>query len=195
LSSNLNNLNFTKSVLSILLLGCIAGPATAHANEERSGETWAQFKVEVDARTDQQKVEGIAYMVSGGLVLIGSAIGYEKSTDPIAKSVYSISQSLSIGAMGYGSYLYSIGDGDRDFLNIIENSTSLTIEQKNEILRNYRARHEHNRKHERVIRIATHGLIAVLNIYNATREENEGLRTALYFVGGVNAIAAFSVTF
>lgn len=195
MSSKVESFTFNRHVSSLVTVvafvaACLSSPA-AHAVDD----DWLRFKADVEERTREERVEGIAYMVSGGLVLIGSAIGYENSRDPIAKTVYSISQSLSIGAIGFGSHLYSVGGADRDFLNIIENSTSLSLAQKNEILRSYRARKEHNEKSQKWIRVATHGLIAAVNLYNAGRETDEGLRTALYFVGGVNAIAAISISF
>lgn len=156
---------------------------------------WRRFSIQVEETTQQQRFEGLAYMVSGGLVLIGSTIGLEKSDDILAKSVYSISQTLSIAAIGYGAYLHSIGDEDRTFFNIIENSTSLSPTQKNEILLSYQRQRGENKRKARLIRIITHGLIAAANFYGASQESDEGLRTALYFMGGVNAIASISIAF
>lgn len=177
-----------------LLTLTLLWPTFATAGEELPKD-WSKFRLHVEERAEQHRFEGLAYMVSGGAVLIGSAIGLEKSEDVLAKAVYSVSQSLSIASIGYGAYLYSIGDSDRSFFNVIENASSLDPSQKNEILRSYIRNKNENQRKERMIRIVTHGLIAVANFYGASRETDPGLATALYFVGGVNAIAAVSIAF
>jgi hypothetical protein len=157
--------------------------------------SWKGFGEAIEHRRVHQENEGLAYMISGSLVAIGSGIGMAQSDDAFAKAVYSISQSLGIASIGYGAFLYSVGDEDRHFYEIIESTHSLSIEQKNEILRHKLDSQSEVRRRETLIRIITHSLIAGVNIYNASREHDDGAKDILYFVGGVNAVAALALTF
>ena len=50
-------------------------------------------------------------------------------------------------------------------------------------------------KQQRFVRALTHGMIAALNIYGATQQTNDTVKNALYFLGGVNTLAAISFAF
>ena len=158
-------------------------------------ENWSEFSKTIEELRSKQKSEGVAYMVSGFLVLVGGGFGYANSTDSLQKVAFSLSQSLGIGALGYGYYSYKIGGGDRTFYDSVAGVSSLNEIQKDELTRSYFKVRQDNLKTNEWIRFVTHSLIAGLNLVYASQESNADVRSALYFVGGVNAMAAISIAF
>ncbi len=78
---------------------------------------------------------------------------------------------------------------------MIESSRTLTLAQKNELIQNYYAIQKDREKKGRFIKAITHGLVASVNAYNATTATSSDLKTTLYFVSGVNALAALTFAF
>ena len=160
-----------------------------------SGPNWESFQAEMLRLKQSDSVTGISYMVSGGLAVVGGLVGYYGSQDLFAKAVYSISQSVGIAAVGYGSYMYSLGSEQRILFDTIEASRSLSLTQKNDLIQNYYAIQKDRERKGRLIKAITHGLVAAVNAYNATTTTSSDLKTTLYFVSGVNALAAITFVF
>lgn len=157
-------------------------------------ETWAEFSNDVKKDAAQNKKLGIAYLISGGVATIGGIVGYNNSRDPFAKAVFLAAQSIGIGAIGYGGVKAYSGTNQSLFYALDSNPT-LSNNQRDQIIRSYFDFRRGEEKSIRVIRAITHGIITVLNGYNGYFEPNGEIRTALFFVAGVNALATVSLLF
>ena len=156
---------------------------------------WLKFSKRVDERREHDRVNGIAYIISGALILIGGSIGYNNTTDPLSKLAFTFSQGLGISGAGYGVYMYQVSGEDREFVDFVRRTHLLSLVQQDEITKNYLDVREEDKKSVAVIRAVAHGLVAGMTIYNASRESNPDLRNGLYIIGGVNALTALSFTF
>ena len=186
--------------LALILTSVSLLPVAKAAGESREislsqVKDWHQFKLKIEQQDRQDQIRGNAYMISGGLLVIGGIIGYHNAHNSVEKLAYSVSQSLGVAGIGYGAYLSFVGSEQKAFYQSIENSKSLTDENRNELVRNYVDTWEKNRKNERITRIVTHSIVGALNIYNGVREEQNDLKQGLIILGGVNLLAAISLSF
>jgi hypothetical protein len=185
-----------RSIIVLLCLSVGGMFSQAHAEEVAFNSTmsWKEYDAAVGEPRKLETAEGWGYLVSGSLALAGGIVGAGISSDPLAKGVYSLSQTIGIAALGYGSYKLMVGSDHQAFQNSLR-GTKLSERQRNDLVRGYLAyRQEEVRKTERVKAI-THGLIAGLNFYNASIEKNNDLKTVFYFIGGINALAAIHFAF
>lgn len=158
-------------------------------------QSWKQFVETMKTQEDRDRVDGQAYMISGALLVVGGIVGYHNSGSSVEKLAYSVSQSLGVAGIGYGAYLYNVGSEQTSFYHTVNNTPSLNDSQKDELVKNYVTEWKTNRHNEKVIRIITHSIVAAMNFYNASRENQNDLKQGLYVIGGVNALAAVSLTF
>lgn len=156
---------------------------------------WLEFQTHIQTLTKKQQQEGIAYMVSGSLVLIGATVGLANVDTTLERSVYALSQSLSIGALGYGYYQYKLGSQERSFYQLLASSSTLTNAQKSELIQNYYRIRREQEATNKWIRFYTYLTISGLNLAQAGAEKNNDMRNTLYFIGGVSALAAISIQF
>lgn len=158
-------------------------------------QSWKQFSETMKLQEDRDRVDGQAYMISGALLILGGVVGYHNSDGSIEKLAYSVSQSLGVAGMGYGAYLYNVGSEQTSFYHTVANSQTLNEGQRDDLVKNYVTEWKTNRYNEKVIRIVTHSIVAAMNFYNASRESQHDLKQGLYVIGGVNALAAVSLSF
>jgi hypothetical protein len=144
---------------------------------------------------ERNTAEGWAYVVSGGVALAVSIPGYYLSEDIFARSVYSLGETLAVGAVGYGSYLILISDDYARFVRILESSPTLSLSEKERLSYEFLNENAKRARAVRKIRVISHGLTAGLNFLNGATSDNRELRTALYFIGAINVLAALSFAF
>ncbi|MBX2988979.1 MAG: hypothetical protein KF802_13910 [Bdellovibrionaceae bacterium] len=180
----------------ILLLSLWALPVTVFADEILYDGTaqWQDFENFMRNREEEERVTGISYMISGAVATLGGLVGYQSSQDNFSRSAYAIAQSVGIGALGYGASIYWNGNEYDSFYRAVRGS-SLTPMQKNELLARFLSNEKSERRRARWIRVGTHTLLAVVNFYAASQESNRDVRNLLQFMGGVNAVIAFSYSF
>lgn len=159
--------------------------------EPKEGSAYYYLKDKALAIHEKRTVDGSAYMISGGIALGLSIPAYYASRDVFARSVYSLGQTLGIAAIGYGSYLKLIDDDTTRFYQLIS-VTDLKPEQRESLSFHYLKETASMAKRARRIRVITHGLTAALNFLNGATSDNSNLKTALYFLGGINSLAAIS---
>lgn len=193
----LHNLAIKCSLILTLLLvssqsQCLAKETLAQG---RSEKIWKAYKKKIELTESKEHTLGLSYMISGGVATLGGIYGYYNSQDPFARGVYAIAQSIGIGAIGYGAFTYWIGDDQRSFYNIIENTESLSNAQRVQILRSYLQSKKRQEQKSNTIKAITHGALAIINGINASKESNQDVRTVLYFLGGINLLASLSYTF
>lgn len=135
-----------------------------------------------------------AYFISGTLLIIGGQIGYNSTSKPVEKFAYSLSQSLGVGAFGYGFSLRLGRDADREFYESVQKA-SLSETEKDRLIRSYVEVKSDTREKEKWIRLITYGAVGALNIVRAVNESDETVRAGLYFLGGVNVLLGFSCVF
>lgn len=158
-------------------------------------QPWEKFRIQAEFNTSEEEKYGLAYMISGALVLIAGGVGYREADDNASQFALSLTQSLGIAGIGYGAYLYNIGGRHRRFYDVVSGVPSLSPEQRHDLaLSYYRVDHDQVEK-AKWIKVLSYGLISVLNLYHASQTDDENLSTALYFVGGVSGLAAISYTF
>ena len=138
------------------------------------------------------KYEGWGYLISGGVALGISVPAYYLSQDVFAKAIYSVTETLGVAAVGYGSYQVLVDDDMTRFVRVVKSVPGLTRSQREQFAMSYLRENADRARNLRRIRVISHGLTAALNLVNAVTSSNANLSDALYFVGGVNALAAFS---
>ncbi len=200
---------FRKIIAAFVLIGFAANAGAAPAKRFRplpTLESKPQTPVEVPKYypilkdkakkiEDRDVSEGWAYVISGGVALAASIPGYYLSSDVFARSVYSLGETLGVGAIGYGSYLILVTDDYARFVRIIESSPTLSVVEKEKLSYEFLNENAKRAKALRKIRVISHGLTASLNFLNGATAGNSDLRTALYFVGAINVLAALSFLF
>jgi hypothetical protein len=108
--------------------------------------------------------------------------------------MYAVTANVGIAAVGLGATYYWTGNENDSFYQAIDGS-SLSPQQKNEVLNRFLTRQRQEREHRRWIQVATHALVAAVNLYSAHQEENADIQSVFYFLGGANAILAISYAF
>jgi hypothetical protein len=172
-----------------------AGFAHALSDMEYDGPVrWDSFRTYMEERQREDHIKGMSYMVSGAIATIGGLVGYYGSTDPFSRGIYAITQSVGVAAIGYGATNYWIGNEYNSFFYAVEGA-HLTPAQKGELLYRFLDREKEQREKTKWIKIATHSLIAIANLYSASHEEDKNVRGVLQFLAGTNAIIAFNYAF
>ncbi len=155
---------------------------------------WEDFSKDVELQKEKDRKNGLSYIISGTLALAGGILGSNVVEDTAEKGIYTVFQTIGVASIGYGAYIWQIGGEERSVFQTLQYS-KLTSEQKTQFLRAYNFQRKEKEKKDRNIRAITHGLIAGLNFYNASQQKQDGLKSTLNFIGGVNLLAAISFTF
>jgi hypothetical protein len=155
---------------------------------------WEDFSKEVELQKEKDRKNGLSYVISGSLALVGGILGNNVAEDTAEKGIYTVFQTIGVASIGYGAYTWQIGGEERSIYQSLQYS-KLTPEQKTQFLRAYNYQRKEKEKRDRYIRAITHGLIAGLNFYNASQQKQDSLKSTLNFIGGVNLLAAVSFTF
>lgn len=137
-------------------------------------------------------IKGWGYVISGGVALAVSIPGYYLSEDIFARTIYSLGQTIGVGAVGYGSYLILVDDEIIRFHKVVSAQSTLSDFQKNELAKAFLEETAEQAKRTRHLRALTHGLMAGLNFLNAFTASHSDLRTALFFLGGVNTLVSIT---
>ncbi len=143
----------------------------------------------------ENHVNGWGYIVSGGAVLAISIPGYYVSKDTFAQVVYSVGQTLGVGAVSYGASLVLLDNEYTSFNNILKADPSLTPESKELLAHAFFHEAANRARQGRKIRFVFHSLTGGLNFLNAITTTSPDLRSALYFLGGINTLAAIHYFF
>lgn len=125
--------------------------------------TYESAQKDAEAHQKTLEIEGLGYMIGGGLGLASSLTLGITSEEVVPKLGYSLMQTLSSAAIAYGGIIYFIGDDTtheaqklRDFANILNKQTNLTPAQKQKVLNDataaFAARAEQHRYRVRKIR-------------------------------------------
>lgn len=138
---------------------------------------------------------GISYIISGTIALAGGLVGGQITSDPIERGLYVVFQSIGVASIGYGAYKWKIGDDDRLLTKSLANTEGLTEKNRIQFMQTYQFQKSQFEATERKIKAITHGLIAAINLYNASKQDQDGIKNSLYFIGGVNLLAAISFSF
>ena len=183
-----------KFLLVTLLTVSISSTALAADEFKFDTAKWDTFAHEVEIQREKDRKNGLSYIISGSLALVGGIVGNSIAEDTAEKGIYTVFQTIGVASIGYGAYTWQVG-GEERFLYQSLQTSKLTPEQKSQFLQSYNFQRKEREKRDHLVRAITHGLIAALNIYNASQQKQDSLKNALYFVGGVNALAAVSFTF
>lgn len=158
-------------------------------------DTWKKLSQDVQRLQTKERSEGVAYMVSGLLVLVAGGIGYNNADTNAERFALSVSQSIGIGGIGYGAFQYFIGSEPRTFVDTVEGVGSLSDAQRDALANNYVTLHKEHHKTEKVIRIVAHALIGALNFYEASHAKDDWTKAAFTVIGGANTLAVLSLSF
>jgi hypothetical protein len=184
-----------KYIVILTLIGTISKNTLAAESEFKFDKSsWAEFSHEVELQKERDRRNGYSYVISGSLALIGGIWGNSISEDTAEKGIYTIFQTIGVASVGYGAYVWQIGGEERSIYQTLQYS-KLSSEQKSQFLQAYNFQRKEREHRDRIIRAVTHGLIAGLNFYNATQQSQAGLKNTLFFVGGVNLLAAISFSY
>ncbi|WP_413288505.1 hypothetical protein [Bdellovibrio sp. HCB337] len=190
-------MRYTLMVLLLVLFSLCRLQAHAYSSDLNYYEgpaQWDSFNKYMRERQKEDRVTGMSYMISGAIATLGGVAGYYNSDDSFSRGVYAIAQSVGVAAVGYGANRYWNGNEYNSFYYAVEGAP-LTSAQKAELLRRFLEKEKEERNKTRWIKIATHSLIAAVNLYSASREEDKNVRGVLNFLAGTNAIIAFSYAF
>jgi hypothetical protein len=174
-----------------------AGPGMQYNFKPRTNPAreWGEFEMRMHERQELDRIDGLSYLISGSLALVGGLVGQNISTDPLEKGVYTIFQTIGVASIGYGIYKWRLGDDERWMYETLSTSEGLTPTQKASVMKSYYQQKKDRLRREKIMRAITHGLIAGLNFYGATQQKSENVKNALIFLGGVNTLAVISFTF
>ncbi len=183
----------------LLIISNIVTPLSLRASESLSDShdinlNWPKFESSMALKQNKDYIDGLSYIISGSIALVGGFVGQGITQDPLEKGVYTLFQTIGIASIGYGAYSWKLGDEDRFFYDSVKNA-SLTAVDRNAILRSYYLQKKVRERNERFIKAVTHSLIAAVNIYNASQQNKSSVQNGLYFIGGVNLLAAISFSF
>ena len=149
------------------------------------------LKAKASEIEEKRTTDGLAYIISGAVVLGVSLPAYYLTEDVFARAVYSLGQTLGVASIGYGSYLRGVDDDTTRFYHLITR-TPLTPKNREELSEGYLQDSARVARNSRKIRVITHSLTGALNFVNGATTSNRELKTALFFVGGINVLAALS---
>tara|TARA_B100001248_G_scaffold262722_1_gene261576 strand:- start:15582 stop:16217 length:636 start_codon:yes stop_codon:yes gene_type:complete len=166
-----------------------------HKTSNEYWKDWNSFESYILDKQDIHEKQGLGYMISGALMTVLTSIGYAQADSATQEITYSLAQSLSIGAIGYGAYQYYIGDQDRSFYYIVNSTEGLSSAQRDQFVSHYSAEKRYQKDRLKTITMITYGLIAAANLINASQAEDETTKDVLYSLGGVYTLAFLSVTF
>lgn len=179
----------------MLIVFLLAQQSFANENEfQFTTSNWEDFSKEIEMQKEIDRKNGMSYLISGSLALVGGILGGNMTDDPAEKGIYTVFQTIGVASIGYGISVWQIGGEERSLYQTLQYS-KLGSEQKSQLLRAYNFQRKERERKDHIIRAITHGLIAGLNIYSATQQKQDGLKNSLYFVGGVNLLASISFTF
>lgn len=186
-----------RKFLFILFIFFLASSSSWAFEREISYEGAAQWNEFRDYVLHQQKEDertGMAYMISGTVAAIGGSIGYYHSEEVFSRTIFAISSNIGLAAIGLGATYYWTGNEVDSFFYAVDGS-SLSLQQRNELLQRYLAKERQEKEHRKWIRFVTHALIAAANIYSGTQEQSSEVRSVFYFLGAANAVMAISYSF
>jgi hypothetical protein len=181
-------INFRQALgLQILILLFIGFGPQSYA----MAESFNEFSVRAKSESDIKSNDGLSYMLSGGLALVGGGYGFSQSEKPVEKGFYSIAQSLGLLAIGYGAEAYFLKHDDEIFIQVL-NSADLTREQKDRMVESYLKEKRDREEDMKWIRRTTFGLAGALNIIYAGQTKDSTLRGFLYLTAGLQLVWAFT---
>lgn len=188
---------FKRAHLSLFFILLVLNGLIARASDQEfqfENTEWSEYTKEVELQKLYDKRNGISYIISGSLALLGGIWGGSVTTDTAEKGIYMAFQTIGVASVGYGAYLWNVGGEERNLYSTLQ-KLKYTDEQKSQFLKTYRAQAKERVRKERLVKAITHGLLAGINLYNASQQKQDSLKGALYFVGTVNLLAAVSYTF
>jgi len=176
----------------ILSLPCFSKTAF---NPPLETESWQEYSKRIQIEKKQKMKEGMSYIISGTLELLGGVLAEANTLDPVEKGVYVLFESIGIASIGYGSYHYSVNSDEETLIESLKSVPNINDQTRLKIMKNYFINSEINRNKEDRIRALTHGLISILNFYNGSQQKNETVRNTIFFIGGINLLACISYSF
>jgi len=160
----------------------------------RASESWKTFQETMERIHQEERTEGISYIVSGALVTVGGLAGTQNSNDPGSKLIFGLSESLGVAGMGYGIAKLSYGNEYNSFYESLK-TVSLTPAQRDELVRNYMLGEREKQRKIREISLFTFLLIGALNAYSAAKESDQTAKTVYEVFAGVNLAVGVAFAF
>lgn len=162
--------------------------------DETQFKSWSDFDQFMQESKLRHENEGVSYMVSGTLAVLGGTAGYASEGDPLGRLLLSLTQSIGVAAIAYGGEQYFLGSDYQSFYLSLKNS-SISDRNRSEILTHFLENERKRRKTIRWTRVLSHSLIAGLNFYQASQENNQNLKTGLNVLGVLNLGLAVHFSF
>jgi hypothetical protein len=154
-------------------------------------ETFTEFTDQIKSNSELNQNEGLGYMISGGIALLGGGYGFSHAEKPVEKGFYSIAQSVGLLAIGFGAESFFLKQDDEIFIQVL-NSGELSSQQKNRMLESY-LREKRKRTEDTIwIRRTTFGIAGALNLIYAGQARDQSLRNLLFVTAGAQLVWAFS---
>lgn len=186
---------FKRIIFLFIILVSVSSYALEEVEVSTENMNWKKFSKEVRLLKESDYRNGLSYIISGSIALAGGLLGESITEDPAERGIYTVFQTIGIASVGYGAYQWKVGGEERALYDALRYTRSLSPKEKSMFLRTYYRQRKLRTKRERVIKAITHGLVAALNVYSATQQDESGVKNALFFVGGVNLLASVSYTF
>jgi len=162
--------------------------------ELRENTDWKGFDLAMQEAEIRERHEGWAYIASGTLITIGSFIGSERTDDTGSKFILGVAESLGVAGVGYGVAKISFGNDYNSFYEALRH-TSLTESQRNELVKRYLEEEREKREVVRRTQMIAHLVVGAMNLYSASREQDETSKNFFGLLAGVNFALALSYTF
>lgn len=178
----------------VFLLQSFVAQASSQEKMYEGPVQWDSFREYMLQEQEAEEMKGLGFMISGTIAGVGGIIAAEQATEIFSRTVFSIASNVGFAAIGVGALSYWTYSERDSFFYAIDGS-SLSPHQRNEVLQRYLTKERKERGNRRWIRVATHALIAAVNIYSASRESQSDIRSLYYFLGAANTVLAVSYSF
>ena len=185
---------FSAGLCLLIASGAHAAPAQPSTAAPESSPIWKKFEDSTVKQEREDRYNGLSYIISGSIAVASGFAGGEITNDPVEKGVYTVFQSIGIAAIGYGAYTWTVGNDDRLMYSALKDS-KLSPRERSAVLQSYWLHKQRRERNERIVKAVTHGLISGFNFFNASRQDPGPVRNAMFFIGGVNALACISYSF
>ncbi len=181
---------FAFSLIALAVAGAAGAPARAE-----TVSAYELLEKKAKAVETEDHLNGWAYVVSGTVALGVSIPAYYLSDDLFARAVYSVGETLGVASVGYGTYLLLVDTEYSRFYNVLRSEVDLRPDQRDRLAREFLIENARRARNARKIRVITHALTATLNFVDGATSSFPELQEALFFLGGINALAAVGFAF
>lgn len=183
-----------KILLVLVFFSISSWPQKVLETRVQNSQNWGDFKKAMDDLRLEDERRGTSYIVSGALVLVGSAAGISNTQDMGTKIIYGVTTGAGIAAITYGIVNIYYGNPYNSFYESIQH-TELSESQRTALVKNFMLNEKERREHIRRAQMWAHYVAGALNAYSASQEKDNNAKSVLSVLAGINLALGISFSF